>query len=61
MKKMFIPHWVQYTAVGPLCRDDLKIISANPNPMVTDPSTLPFQAEMGKGLRSKLELKRCMM
>ena len=37
MKKMFIPHWVQYTAVGPLCRDDLKIISANPNPMVTDP------------------------
>ena len=58
MKMMFILHWVQYIAVGPLCPDDLKIISVNLSPMVTDPSTLLFQAEMGKGLKSKLEPKR---
>ena len=34
---------------------------SQPNLMVTDPSTQLFQAEMGKGWRSKLELKRCMM
>ena len=48
MKKMFTPHWEQYTVDGRPFRGDLKIILANPSLMVTDLSIPQYQAEMGK-------------
>ena len=48
MKKMFTPHWEQYTVDGRRFRGDLKIILANPSLMVTDLSIPQYRAEMVK-------------